>query len=395
MAHCQAKSSIAKPEVFTGKDLTILALLWLMGLYLRIPVLVAPPLASVIGDDLQLGQMGVGALTTIPVLVFALGALPSAWLNNLIGVKSTLFLGIIIMVFGSVARGGAPSSLYIFLATFLMGLGIAAMQTSLPYMVKSWLPSKAALGSAVYMNGMVCGEFSGAGLTLPLVYPLSGSDWRMTLVIWSAPAVIVAFCLLIMKGKDTPEKTSSIVWLPVWTSGQVWQLGLLLAGSIVVFFSINAYMGSVLNARGEARYLSTLLLTYNASPILASLFIVLVGEKVLGERKAIFFCALLSMLGLLGFMILPGWLGITFAIIAGFSATVELIILVSIPPMVATGMAISRLTSGMFTIGYGIAFVLPLFGGAIADMANDTFYVFLPALLFSFFCLFITRKAAI
>ena len=154
-------------------------------------------------------------------------------------------------------------------------------------------------------------------------------------------------------------------------------------------------MGSVLNARGEAKYLSTLLLIYNVSPILASLLLVLIGEKMSGKRTAVFFCALLSMLGLLGFMILPGWLGMAFAVIAGFSATVELILLVSIPPMVAAGIAISRLTSGMFTIGYGVAFVLPLLGGAIADMANDTFYVFLPPLLFSFFCLFIIKKAAI
>lgn len=395
MAHCQSKSFIAKSEIFTGKNLIFLALLWLMGLYLRIPVLVAPPLASVIGDDLQLGQIGVGALTTIPVLVFALGALPSAWLNNRIGVKNTLLLGIIIMVLGSAARGLAPSALSIFLFTFLMGLGIAAMQTSLPSMVKSWLPSKVALGSAVYMNGMVCGEFSGAGLTLPLVYPLSGFDWRMTLFIWSVPALVITFCLFIIKGKDTPEKTASIAWLPDWKSGQVWQLGLLLAGSIVVFFSINAYMGSVLNARGEAKHLSTLLLIYNVSPIIASLLLVLIGEKVSGKKTAVFLCALLSMLGLLGFMILPGWLGMAFAVIAGFSATIELILLVSIPPMVATGIAISRLTSGMFTIGYGVAFVLPLLGGAIADMANDTFYVFLPPLLFSFFCLFIIKKAAI
>ena len=56
--------------------LPVAVLLWLAGVYLRIPVLVAPPLAPFIGDELALTQALTGALTTLPILMLAIGAMP-------------------------------------------------------------------------------------------------------------------------------------------------------------------------------------------------------------------------------------------------------------------------------------------------------------------------------
>lgn len=53
-------------------------LLWLAGVYLRIPVLVAPPLAPFIGDELALTQALTGALTTLPILMLAIGSMPGS-----------------------------------------------------------------------------------------------------------------------------------------------------------------------------------------------------------------------------------------------------------------------------------------------------------------------------
>ena len=57
-----------------------LVLLWFAGLYLRLPILVVPALAPSIEADLALSQTALGALTTIPVLMLSLGALPGALL---------------------------------------------------------------------------------------------------------------------------------------------------------------------------------------------------------------------------------------------------------------------------------------------------------------------------
>ena len=57
-------------------------MLWLVGWTLRVPVLSDPPLATRIADAFALGETGVGALTMLPVVAVAFGAIPAAMCLN-------------------------------------------------------------------------------------------------------------------------------------------------------------------------------------------------------------------------------------------------------------------------------------------------------------------------
>jgi CP family cyanate transporter-like MFS transporter len=70
------------------------------------------------------------------------------------------------------------------------------------------------------------------------------------------------------------------------------------------------------------------------------------------------------------------------ALITGFAASVELILLVSLPAVIATGHAVTRLSAGMTLIGYGIAFILPLAGGMLAKHLNWLEFALIPSLVF-------------
>ena len=61
MAEHQAATTPPPP----AKLLPVAVLLWLAGVYLRIPVLVAPPLAPFISDELALTQALTGALPEV------------------------------------------------------------------------------------------------------------------------------------------------------------------------------------------------------------------------------------------------------------------------------------------------------------------------------------------
>ena len=50
---------------FLKSNAGTLLLLWGVGLYLRLTVLIAPPLTPLIGQDYGLSQAGMGALTTL------------------------------------------------------------------------------------------------------------------------------------------------------------------------------------------------------------------------------------------------------------------------------------------------------------------------------------------
>ena len=151
--------------------LVTLCILWFAGIYLRLPMLVMPPLSPAIAAELSLNQTQIGALTTIPVLMLSLGALPGSLVISRVGPLMTLVLSLLLVALASSARGLAPPLVLLLLFTAVLGLAVAVMQPAFPLLVQHWCPGFAALGSAVYMNGMLMGEFIGAGLTLPLVMP--------------------------------------------------------------------------------------------------------------------------------------------------------------------------------------------------------------------------------
>ncbi len=375
------------------------ATLWLVGWTLRVPVLAAPPLAMRMSDAYRLEAAGIGALTMLPVVAIAFGAIPAALIIARFGLKVAIVGGILLMAAASGARGYAPSSAILFLVSVLMGLGVAVFQTALPAATRVWTPSHIALGSAVYLNGMMVGEMSGAGLTLPVVLPMAGDDWRVALVFWSVPIVLIALAAAFVRSprnendpsRMTADYAAPETSLPRWNDRHVWQYGLLLAGSVVAFYVINSYVGAILQDRGEMEVLAELLFAYNSTPLLAS-FAVLVAPRWIGRQGPIAVSAALSVAGLAGFAFLSGWLSWVAALITGFAASVELILLVSLPAAIAKGHAVTRLSAGMTLVGYGIAFVLPLAGGWLAKRLDWLELALIPSLLFMMVALLVVGK---
>jgi CP family cyanate transporter-like MFS transporter len=367
----------------------MLIVLWLVGWTLRVPILAAPPLATRIADAFGLGETGVGALTMLPVVAVAFGAIPAAWIIARFGLRLAIVGGILVMIAASVARGHVPSTTMLYAASVVMGLGVAVFQTALPAATRVWTPTHVALGSAVYLNGMMLGELSGAGLTLPVVLPLAGGDWRLALVLWAIPILLITALVALVRlpkeqsgfTKLDPACLSPSASLPKWSDRHVWQYGLLLASSVVAFFIVNAYSGTLLRARGETGALEGLLFAYNATPLLGS-FIVLSTPGWIGLRTPIAVSAILAAAGLAGFIFLESWASWVAALITGCAATVELILLISLPPAIAKGIAVTRLSAGMTLIGFAIAFALSFIGGLFADRLDWVEMALIPSLIF-------------
>lgn len=353
-------------------DLGVLALLWFAGLYMRLPILVAPPLSPAIADELALSQTHIGALTTLPVFMLALGALMGSLLIMRLGARNALILALVVVALGSASRGLAQTPFTLLGFSGLMGLGIAVMQPSIPALLPRWLtPPRIAIGAACYMNGMLMGEFVGAGLTLPVIMPLTGDSWRITLAVWSLPALLVAL-LLTLPRRDYGEKTTSTRWLPDLRDPLMWKLGTLLGGTASLFFGTNAYMASVLDQRGELERLDTTLFLFNLAQVGASLLMLLMARRWVARRSPILASAGISVLAMLGFLILEGWPGVAFAVIMSFFAGVLLVLIVALPPQLADSAQAGRLSAGNFTIGYTLAFFVPLFGGVLADLTGNS-----------------------
>ena len=367
MAEHQAATTPPPP----AKLLPVAVLLWLAGVYLRIPVLVAPPLAPFISNELALTQALTGALTTLPILMLAIGSMPGSLAIARIGPRNTLALAMVIMVIGSAGRGLMPDTLTLMLASAVMGIGVSMMQPSLPALLPRWLePHHLALGSAIYMNGMLMGEFIGAGITLPVLMPLLDNSWRATLVAWSLPALLVAAALFLPK-RDRAKPVRKVAWLPDWHNPLTLRIGLLLGLSGSLFFGLNAYMGNLLQHQGQFDKLPDALFWYNLAQVFASLIMLKMARYWVGRRGVIATLASISLLGAIGAVMLTGWWSIVSATLMSLVAGMLLILLVAIPPLVVSAAETGRLSAGTFLVGYTVAFCVPMLGGVVADWTGD------------------------
>lgn len=367
MAEHQAATTPPPP----AKLLPVAVLLWLAGVYLRIPVLVAPPLAPFISDELALTQALTGALTTLPILMLAIGSMPGSLAIARIGPRNTLALAMVIMVIGSAGRGLMPDTLTLMIASAVMGIGVSMMQPSLPALLPRWLePHHLTLGSAIYMNGMLMGEFIGAGITLPVLMPLLDNSWRATLVAWSLPALLVAAALFLPK-RDRAKPVRKVAWLPDWHNPLTLRIGLLLGLSGSLFFGLNAYMGNLLQHQGQFDKLPDALFWYNLAQVFASLIMLKMARYWVGRRGVIATLASISLLGAIGAVMLTGWWSIVSATLMSLVAGMLLILLVAIPPLVVSAAETGRLSAGTFLVGYTVAFCVPMLGGVVADWTGD------------------------
>ena len=359
-------------------------LLWLFGLCLRMTVLAVPPVIPLIHESLALTQAQVGALASLPVLLFSFAAVPGSVLIARFGAFRVLVGGILLTAAGSALRGAAPDAAALFAATFAMGVGIAIMQPSLPSVVREWVPRRIALGTAVYSNGLLMGEALAASLTIPVVVPLVGHDWRLALVAWSLPvfAIAIAGALHARGMPAPPHHERARLWWPDWKAPATWRLGLISGGCSSIYFTTNAFLPDWLRYVGRPDLLGAALSANNWLQIPASLLILAFSGRVMMRRwpfvvmGTLFTAAVVVMVQSRGAGIVAG------SGVIGFCSAFVLTLTLALPPMLVAPQDVPRVSAAMFAIGYLCAIVTPVLGGWLWDASGIAWTAFVPAGLF-------------
>src|SRR5215468_4931538 len=81
------------------------SLLWLAGMALRLTILAVPPVIALIQSDLGLSGTEVGILSGLPIVLFALAALPGSLLIARWGALAALVTGLVVAGVASSLRG--------------------------------------------------------------------------------------------------------------------------------------------------------------------------------------------------------------------------------------------------------------------------------------------------
>jgi CP family cyanate transporter-like MFS transporter len=345
-----------------------LILLWLAGVDLRITLLAVPPLLPLIHRDLPLDETAVAALLGLPVLLLAAAATLGSVIISRFDARRTVIFGLVLLGASSALRGVGPSLTMLFAMTLVMGVSVAIVQPALPALVYHWAPNHVGAATAVYSNGLLIGELIAAGLTTQLAVPLTGS-WPRALAFWSiVPLVTAPILWRLTPALGAIESSKRPQWLPDFHHGLTWRLGVIQAGGGTIYFGANAFLPDYLRHAGASRLIAPALLWLNAAQLPASIAIALRPEWFVGRRGPVQMMAPFAAAGLCVFFIPHDWARMAGAGMLGFAAAFAFVLSLAFPPILAeTPGDVHRMSAGMFTIGYGLSFLVPLIGGAAWD----------------------------
>lgn len=368
----------------------LFALLWFCGACLRLTVLAVPPLVPLLHADLHFSETGIGWLSSLPTLMFAVAAVPGALLIARFGLVPALLVGLLLNALGSAARGAAPDATLLSATTILMAAGVSIMQPVMPPLVRAWFPERIGLATAVYTNGLLVGETLVVALTIPAVLPLTHGSWRLSFVLWSIPVLATALFVAFAAPRRThqepqpsarPAAAKATAWWPNWRDPLIWRLGMILGSVNTIYFVSNAFLPDFVTAAGRADLVGPALTAINLGQLPASLLMLVFAGRWVTRPSAYWLTGLVSFCSAVGMMAGHGLWIVFWAGVIGFTNAVTLVLALALPSVLSAPDDAHRTSAGMFTISYSGAMALSVSAGWLWDKTHQPIAGFVPVAL--------------
>ncbi len=405
----------------TGKDWLGLVLVFWVGFNLRAVLLAFPPILEGVRISLHMSYSEAGLVSSIPLLLFGLGALPGAWLCRRIGAHGVVAIGLALIAAGSAARALPGGITPLFVGTILFAAGIAIAQPGLPSMVQAWFPGNVQQASTIGALGLMGGEMISASVTAPFIAPLVGG-WRGTFLVWALPAAIcLAFWWVARDGRGDPgpvQQTASQKQpvtqdsshaghsqpqgsraytassdatdtsatrraamhrpvLPLLRSPLVLWLMALFSGQSFVYYAANSWLPA--SAHGGIPGASLDLFALNGIAVPITITLVLTRRHFVRSRTFYVMGCLATALGVVGWLLLPYlWAEPVAALLMGTGIASTFTGLLAYPPSVAEPDDVAPLSALIWTVAYAASFTGPLLSGAIIQLTHNTRAAFFP-----------------
>lgn len=236
----------------------------LVAFNLRPAITSVGPLVGIIQEDVGLAHWSAGLLMSIPLISFAVmsSLVPriAARLSN----EKTLLLGLVILLVGICIRS-ISMTLFIFVGTLLIGVGIAIGNVLLPVVVKEKFPQKFGLMTSIYSTSMGLFASLASGISIPLAHGLK-LGWDGALIVWGIPTIIaiVVWVLLIRlnPAKDNAVKSVRISAKQIWRSPLAWKIALFMGFQSSLFYITMSWLPEILYNYGISRGTAGWLLSF-------------------------------------------------------------------------------------------------------------------------------------
>ncbi|WP_268912590.1 MFS transporter [Lentilactobacillus sp. SPB1-3] len=233
------------------KGINFTFMIFMLAANLRLAITGLPPLVSTIQSSLKLSNGQMGILTTIPLLCFAgLSILVSKMIDR-IGTSMTLKIALLLLAVANILRVYTTWSL--FAGTILVGAAISMLNVLMPTLIVEWHPEQSAKLNGIYTSSLSLLSAVAGAIAVPIANSLG---WQFTIQLFSIPAIIAFVCWLFV-GQNPNQQSNESKRAEFgqqrpkhWKKPEIWMLAGFMGMQSFVFYTLVAWVPSVLTANG-------------------------------------------------------------------------------------------------------------------------------------------------
>lgn len=362
-----------------GRIVAVSAVL-LIGLNLRPALAGISPLLDAIQSSTGISGTTAGLLTTLPILAMGLCALLGEALNNRLGERWGITLGVVAIAAACALRFGEPGAPTLLATAVLAGLGIAMAQALLPYFLKRTFPEDPGRITGLYVTAIMAGAALGAALSPSLA---KAASWSFALGLWALPALIALAlwqaaarrhrCSTAQPRRSVGPARAAQTTRRLWRELRTWELVLLFGIGTGAFTLILAWLPPYYTALGWSPSAAGLMLGgINLAEVGSGLAVSAWIGRFPDRRGPLLFVLTCLLAGLACLVLIPESAPVLVCVLLGIGigALFPLTLIVTIDHRADPAEA-GALAAAVQGGGYVLASLMPVLAGMLRDHFAD------------------------
>lgn len=374
----EAHKTVLNNEQIKNKEKSRIFLLigiLLIASNLRAPLTSVGSLVPAIRGSLEVSNVVVGFITTLPLLAFALVSPFSPKVAHRIGMERTIFLSMIVLLTGIIMRSVTGVGT-LFIGTALIGIAISFGNVLLPSFVKTGFPFKIGLITGLYSVFMNIFGALASGISVPLSN-VGNLGWQGALGAWALLVIIAVFFWFpkLKMSKDSPKfnQSNKRNRTNMWASFTAWQITIFMGFQSLMYYTMLTWLPDIILNYGyslnEAGWMLSLML-FSAIPL--TFIMPIIADKMNNQQLLGAFTGVIFLLGVIGLLTgLPSLIIISAILLgvgcgSGFSLSLMFFTL-----RTKDGYDASELSGMAQSFGYSLAAIGPVLFGGVHDFTGS------------------------
>ena len=335
-----------------------------VALNLRPALTTVGPVLPEVTQGLALTPTQAAALTSLPLLLFAVTAPVAPRLGARFGMDRTVGVSLLVLAVALLARPWGGFGVLV-AGTVLAAAAIAVSNVLMPGVVRRDFPVRAVAMTGVYSVVLAVGASASAGVTVPIADAAGG--WQWGLAVWGLLAVVGLAAWVARGWENRAGSAAELHWRRMLHSPLAWQVSMYLGAQSIGFYCMTTWMPAILRDAGLDPTRAGVMLSVSIGVgAVSGLVIPQVAARLHDQRAPAAGTVLFIIAGLIGLAVAPAAAPLLWAVLLGigqggtFPLAISLIVL-----RTRSAGEVPTLSAMAHAIGYTMSATGPLIMGGI------------------------------